>query len=98
MTPTAWIEWSTQQMADLATRLHRQGYTPKQIVGLCATAPEFGVRFQNFSSQLQELTEAMVANPEGYHHYGVMARIKQEFLVFTNLNRARFLFQPAKTA
>ncbi len=98
MTPTAWIEWSTKQLADLARKLSRQGYTPKLIQRLCASVPEFDAHYQSFSAELQALTEAMVANPDGYHHYDGMDRIKQEFLVFTNLNRVRFLFQPAKIA
>ncbi len=98
MTPTAWIEWSTKQMADLGVRLWRQGYSPKRIKGLCDSVPEFGTRFRAFEADFQGITDAMTTNPDGYHHFDSMTRIKQELLVFTNFNRARFLSQPAKIA
>ncbi|MDJ0841127.1 MAG: hypothetical protein QNK37_31740 [Acidobacteriota bacterium] len=91
MTKQGWIDWCQKQLADLSTRLFRQGYHPARVAWLVEHQPEFRRRYHGFLEEMDVLMEEMTANPAGYHHFDAFSRLKMDLLQFTNLNRARFL-------
>lgn len=91
MTPKNWIDWCQKQLADLSTRLFRQGYHPARIEYLNQASPIFRERFAYHLSRLDEVMEAMADNPEGYHHFEDFSKAKLDLLTFTNLNREQYL-------
>lgn len=94
-----WIYWCQKQLADLSERLQKQGYYPAKIELLNQACPEFQQRYHIFVAELNEIMDAMAANPGGYHHFEEFTSVKMELLEFTNLNREHYLeLHLAKTA
>ena len=91
MTEQSWLDWCTKQLGDLSARLLRQGYGPQRIQYLSEHNEQFAVRYGDLLTKIDRITEDMIANPSGYHHYDAFSRMKMDFLNFTSLNRARFL-------
>ena len=91
MTVTNWIEWCAGEMSDTAGKLARQGYHPVRIEQLQQTSREFAASFDQFQKETERVMLEMTSNPDGYHHFESFAEVKQQFLQFTNLHRARFL-------
>ena len=87
-----WLEWTTKQLQDMSLKLKRQGYDPQRIEHLTRINPAFREAHQAFSSSLDAICAAMAEDPEGYSHYDALLQAKQEFLLYTNRNRA-FLLQ-----
>ena len=94
MTEQGWIDWCQKQLADLSTRLFRQSYHPARIAWLVEHEPDFRRRYNGFLEEMNALVEAMVANPEGYHHFDAFSRLKMDLLRYTGLERERFLHTP----
>jgi len=91
MTRQGWIDWCQKQLADLSTRLFRQGYHPARIAWLVEHEPEFRRRYHGFLEEMDTLMSEMIANPAGYHHFDAFSRLKMDLLRYTNLERGRFL-------
>lgn len=86
-----WIDWAQKQLADLSTRLFRQGYHPAKIEYLNETSTDFRDQFRYYLSRINSVMEEMAANPEGYHHFDDFSQAKAALLEFTNYNREQYL-------
>lgn len=91
MNVQTWIDWAQKQLADVSTRLFRQGYHPARIEFLNQTNDAFREQFGLYLSRINEVMDNMAGNPDGYHHFDDFTRAKTELLEFTNHHRARFL-------
>lgn len=91
MTTDTWMTWVAEQLADLSVKLMRQGFDPERMNQLMNSNSAFREQYQIFETRLDEITQEMMQNPDGYHHFGTMTDAKMDLLRFTNLNREAFL-------
>jgi len=91
MSPTCWMDWCTKQTADLSRKLIIQGYDPASIERLRRTDGAFDSQFATFEREFDEISEAMAANPDGYHHFEALQRAKSKLLAYTCTVRGAIL-------